>query len=296
KKSRIAAVVSELQPWLAQYAPDVKIGTPRPLCKVVAVDLTNRLDLSKVKADLMVVLGGDGSILSTARRLGKNQIPVFGVNLGKFGFLAEYSVEDLKSSIKELLGSPVISKRMILECEIIRGNPPMSHRGTALRLRKKTVSFIALNDVVISRGSISRMIYLKLKVNHKEVTVFGADGVIISTPVGSTAHSLSAGGPLVHPEMQAFVITPVCAHTLSMRPLVVPVDHEVEVQLADDTGQEVILTVDGQVFMYLHPNNRVVIRKARPIFRLVRIGDRTFYDTIRQKLKWGGQPHSERFA
>lgn len=272
KKERINKVISELQEWLS-----------RQEVKIEAIDLTNRLDLSKAKADLIVVLGGDGSILSTARRLNNNPIPVIGVNLGKFGFLAEYSPDDLKESFSRIINNPLkTSSLMMLDCRIARGN-------------KKNGPFIALNDVVITRGSISRMVYFRLFIDGKEITVFGADGVIISTPVGSTAYSLSAGGPLVAPETQSLVITPICAHTLSMRTLVLPPDSKIELELADDSGQEIILTVDGQVSVYLRQSDRIMLKKASATFKLVRMGKRSFYETLREKLHWGGQPHSQRY-
>ena len=273
KKERINTVVNQLQPWLNQQQ-----------VKIVAVDLTNRLDLSKAKADLIMVLGGDGSILATARRLNNNPIPVIGVNLGKFGFLAEYSLDELKESFKQITaGRLKTSSLMMLDCRINRGN-------------KKDGPFIALNDIVITRGSISRMVYFRLVIDGKEITVFGADGVIISTPVGSTAYSLSAGGPLVSPETQSLIITPICAHTLSMRTLVLPPDSTIELQLADGSGQEIILTVDGQVSMYLRQSDRITLRKSSATFRLVRLGKRSFYETLREKLHWGGQPHSQRYV
>jgi len=272
KKERINTVINELQPWLNKQQ-----------VKIAAVDLTNRLDLSKVKADLIIVLGGDGSILSTARRLNNNPIPVIGVNLGKFGFLAEYSLEELKESFSQISTRRLkTSSLMMLDCRINRGN-------------KKNGPFIALNDVVVTRGSISRMVYFRLFIDGKEITVFGADGVIISTPVGSTAYSLSAGGPLVSPETQSLIITPICAHTLSMRTLVLPPDSTIELQLADGSGQEIILTVDGQVSMYLHQSDRITLRKSGATFQLVRLGKRSFYETLREKLHWGGQPHSQRY-
>ncbi|MBI5778692.1 MAG: NAD(+)/NADH kinase [Planctomycetes bacterium] len=273
KKEHINNVVNELQPWLNKQQ-----------VKIAAVDLTNRLDLSKARADLIIVLGGDGSILSTARRLHNNPIPVIGVNLGKFGFLAEYSLEELKESFSQIITRRLkTSSLMMLDCLINRGN-------------KKEGPFIALNDVVVTRGSISRMVYFRLFIDGKEITVFGADGVIISTPVGSTAYSLSAGGPLVSPETQSLIITPICAHTLSMRTLVLPPDSTVELQLADGSGHEIILTVDGQVSMYLHQSDRITLKKSRAAFRLVRSGQRSFYETLREKLHWGGQPHSQRYT
>ncbi|MDI6733136.1 MAG: NAD(+)/NADH kinase [Planctomycetota bacterium] len=272
KKERVATALKEVQEWLSKQN-----------VKTVAVDQTGRLDLRKVKADIIIVLGGDGSILSTARRLNNNSIPVIGVNVGKFGFLAEYSLDELKESFQSLLSKKLkISSLMMLECAIYRDN-------------KKHGPFIALNDVVITRGSISRMLYFRLFIDEREITVFGADGVIVSTPVGSTAYSLSAGGPLVSPTTELFIITPICAHTLSMRPLVLPADSTIELRLADGSGQETILTVDGQVSMYLHQSDRIILRKSKALFRLVRPEKRTFYETLREKLHWGGQPHSQRF-
>ncbi|MFH1232055.1 MAG: NAD(+)/NADH kinase [Planctomycetota bacterium] len=272
RKERINSVVNELQDWFKKH----NIG-------IAGVDLTNRFDLSRVRCDLLVVLGGDGSILSTARRLKNNKIPVVGINLGKFGFLAEYSLEEVKESFKEIMSKKqLVSSLMMLSCSIERNG-------------KKNGPFIALNDMVITRGSISRMVYFRLFIDGKEITVFGADGVIFSTPVGSTAYSLSAGGPLISPEMQAIIVTPICAHTLSMRPLVLPSNSVVELELADGSGQEIILTVDGQVSMYLRQSDRVIFQKSNATFQLVRLGRRSFYETLREKLHWGGQPHSQRY-
>src|SRR3989339_841336 len=202
KKERINTAVNELQPWLNQQQ-----------VKIVATDLANRLDLSKAKADLILVLGGDGSIISTARRLNNNPIPVIGVNLGKFGFLAEYSLDELKESFKEIITKRLkTSSLMMLDCLINRG-------------ARKNGPFIALNDIVITRGSIARMVYFRLFID----------------------------------------------------------------------GQEIILTVDGQVSMYLRQTDRITLRKSKAAFRLVRLGKRNFYETIREKLHWGGQPHSQRY-
>jgi len=273
RKERVGPAANELEALLNLHK-----------VRIVALDLTGRMDLSRAKADLVIVLGGDGSILSTARRLAGNPVPVLGVNLGKFGFLAEYSFPELKETLKDILTKRLfVSSLMMIACEINRGN-------------RKSGPFIALNDIVITRGSISRMVYLRLFIDGKEITVFGADGVIVSTPVGSTAYSLSAGGPLVAPEMQALTINPICAHTLSMRPLVVPDDSTIELELADGSGQEIILTVDGQTSMYLRQSDRIALRRARSNFRLVRLGKRSFYETLRKKLHWGGQPHSQRYS
>lgn len=290
KKERINKVVDELREWFAAYTKN-KI-------KISGVDLSGRFDLSKVKADFIVVLGGDGSILSTARRLKNNRVPVIGVNLGKFGFLAEYSLDEFKNSFAQIISglprkhskstitrqnSVSITPLMMLSCEIIRNN-------------RKNGPFIALNDMVITRGSISRMVYFRLFVDGKEITVFGADGVIISTPVGSTAYSLSAGGPIISPGMHSLIINPICAHTLSMRPLVVPANSVIELEMADSSGQETTLTVDGQISMYLRHTDKIVFKKGHNTFQLVRNPKRSFYETLREKLFWGGQPHSQRYV
>ncbi len=273
KKERINKVVQGFQDFLKAHP-----------VKIVGVDLAGRFDLSKVKVDLIIVLGGDGSILSTARRLAKNPIPVFGVNLGKFGFLTECSFDEVKDCLQDVITKhPKIAELMMIECSV------QSSR------KEKRFSGIALNDIVITRGSISRMLYFRLFIDKREITVFGADGVIVSSPAGSTAYSLSAGGPLIAPEMQAITVSPICAHTLSMRPLVLPDSSLIELEMAEASGQEIILTIDGQLSVYLKQTDRLVIKKSRAIFRLIKIGRRSFYETLREKLHWGGQLHSQRY-
>lgn len=242
--------------------------------QLVAVDLNNSLDLSKIHADLIIVLGGDGAILATARRLENNYIPVVGINLGKFGFLATYSSSEWQGLISHIINHKIKgSSRMMLNCKIIR-------KGKALK------DFIALNDAVITRGAISRMIYLKLYINEKELATFGADGIIISTPVGSTAHSLAAGGPIVEPSLKSLIITPICPHTLSMRPLVIPPGEEITVEITSE-AKEVVLTIDGQIFKNLRSDDRVKISSGKHSFYLVEPPHVSFYDTLREKLNWG---------
>jgi NAD+ kinase len=162
---------------------------------------------------------------------------------------------------------------MMLNCRIIRKN-------------KKAEEFIALNDAVITRGAISRMIYLKLSVDERELATFGADGVIISTPVGSTAHSLAAGGPIVDPSLKSLIITPICPHTLSMRPLVVPPEEEITVEITSK-AKEVVLTIDGQIFRHLRSGDRVKVTSVKRPFYLIETPHASFYDTLRKKLNWG---------
>ncbi|MBI3099624.1 MAG: NAD(+)/NADH kinase [Planctomycetes bacterium] len=265
RKPGISSTVQELTPWF------------RSVARVVGTDLTNRLSLARSRADLAVVFGGDGSILSTARRLAGNPIPVLGVNLGKFGFLTEVQIDEMKSGVQQFLaGKASLSRRMLLDCTIERAG-------------RRIGRFAALNDAVVTRGAISRMVHLRILVGAEEVTRFAGDGVIVSTPVGSTAHSLSAGGPIVHPEIRAFVMTPICAHTLSMRPLVIPVDKPITVEIVQ-RPEEIVLTIDGQVSTYLREGDRVRVAAARSSFSLVTLGRRTYFDVLHRKLAWGEPP------
>lgn len=262
-KPQVAAVVAELLPWLRE-----RVG-------LVAIDLGMETDLSGVEADLAVILGGDGAILSTARRLGDNQVPAIGVNLGKFGFLAEVLPEEFRERFDDILaGRFSISPRMMLRCVLHRGEETVAER-------------LALNDVVVSRGALSRLVSFGLVVDGKRATTYNGDGVIVSTPTGSTAHSLSAGGPVVDPGLEAMVVTPICPHTLTNRPVVLPAGVAIEL-LAESTPVDVGLTTDGQVYDAIEPGDRIVIRRAAKAFQLIDLGLRTYYDTLREKLDWGG--------
>ncbi|HPD16170.1 MAG TPA: NAD(+)/NADH kinase [Planctomycetota bacterium] len=270
RKPGVAAAVGDLLPWL------------RERVEVVALDLAMDRELEHVEADFVVVLGGDGAILSTARRLGRNQLPVLGVNHGKFGFLAELSPEQLRERFDEVLaGSYRVSSRMRLWCSLLRGH-------------EKIAEHVALNDAVISRGALSRLVTMGLMVDGTRATTYNGDGVIVATPTGSTAHSLSAGGPVVDPGLEAFVITPICPHTLTNRPVVMPARYCIEL-LADATPVDVGLTIDGQVYQPIARGDRLVIRRAASDFQLIDLGLRTYYDTLREKLQWSGSAlHSRR--
>ena len=262
-KPQIAAAVSELLPWIRERAD------------VAVIDLAMDRDLSAVAADLAVVLGGDGAILSAARRLGCNQVPVVGVNLGKLGFLAELTPAQFREHFGAILnGQYRASPRMMLACALHRGG-------------QRVAEHLALNDVVVSRGALSRLITFDLLVDGRHTTTYNGDGVVVSTPTGSTAHSLSAGGPVLDPRLEAMVITPLCPHTLTNRPVVLPASQEIELRAAV-TPVDVGLTVDGQVYEEMFQGDRVVVRRAAATVQLVDLGLRTYYDTLREKLQWGG--------
>ena len=264
-KKKVRETITELEPLF------------RKKSHLSIIDISDEDGIKQITADLAFVFGGDGTILSASRKLNDKQIPLIGVHLGKFGFLADLTSGEVGKSLETIFsGEYVISQRMLLTCKIIR----------AKRVINET---LGLNDAVVSRTSLSRLISIKLYVNNKTVTTYSSDGLIVSTPAGSTAHSLSAGGPIVTPDMEAFVITPICPHTLSNRPLVVSGDSTIELeQISESKG--VGLTVDGQIYFDVLTGDRVVIEKAEKKLQLIDIQTRTFYDVLREKLNWRGQP------
>lgn len=231
-------------------------------------------DLPSANLDLVIVLGGDGTLLSVARLMGGGA-PLLGVNLGRLGFLTEVGRAELYPSLVEVLaGRFGIEERGMADVELLPA-------GGGAR------SFRALNDAVIAKSAVARIIELSLSVDRLPVTRYRADGLIVSTPTGSTAYNLSAGGPILHPALGVTVIAPICPHTLTLRPIVVPDVAEVEVVL--ETAQELVhLTVDGQEGADLAVGDRVRYRRSTVTARLVRATQRTFWETLRGKLGWGG--------
>ena len=225
-------------------------------------------------ADLMLVLGGDGTMIATARLVGDREVPVLGVNYGGLGYLAEFRIEELYHALESILsGNFRLDKRVMLDVEL--------KRGDVLITRNRV-----LNDVVINKSALARIIEIETYLNRYFVNSFRADGLIISTPTGSTAYNLSAGGPVIFPSMNAVVITPICPFTLSNRPIVVPDDATIELLLKTDQ-EEVTLTLDGQVGFELNVEDRVVIRKSSVTFNLVQPSNRNYFDVLRDKLRWG---------
>jgi NAD+ kinase len=247
--------------------------------KQTAVVAGQRSDLTVAqigaKADLLVVAGGDGTILSVADQMGDASTPIFGINVGSLGFLTTAS-------------SPTF--REAVEC-IAKGNITFSHR-TLLEVilrdsKEKHAPMIALNDAVFSRGEISRLIRLHTRVNGEALTEFNADGLIIATPTGSTAYSLSAGGPIMEPESGVFVITPICPHVLTNRSIIVSENSVIEVE-ASEPDYPVFLTVDGREPVRVAKDAKVEIRKAKKKLQLAAMPNVSFFSVVRQKLKWSG--------
>lgn len=227
------------------------------------------------QVDLVVVLGGDGTLLSMARAVGDLGVPLLGVNLGGLGFLTATTLEEMLPALEALLaGRMAADERMMLTTRLVRNG-------------QRLCEYAALNDVVITKAAMSRIIDLAVSVEGQHATEYRADGLIISTPTGSTAYSLSAGGPILFPTMDAIVLTPICSHTLTNRPIVLPGTHRVEVTLLAD--QEVMVTVDGQVGVNLKQGDTVEVVKAAARIRLVRFPQKDFFSVLRTKLKWGAR-------
>jgi NAD+ kinase len=213
-------------------------------------------------------------LLSAARLVADRPVPILAVNLGGLGFLTTVPLDDLYEILEEVfLGNSRVSERVMLEAQVVRA-------GSIIRRQ------IALNDAVLNKAALARIMDVALRVDGEYVTTYKADGLILSTPTGSTAYSLSAGGPIVYPAVEAFVVTPICPHTLTNRPLVIPdsVKIEIDFQAEDDT---VFLTLDGQVGIELVQGDRIVVRKAPEKLRLVIPSKKTYYQVLRSKLKWG---------
>jgi NAD+ kinase len=226
------------------------------------------------KVDLVLVLGGDGTMIATARLMGETEVPVLGINYGGLGYLAEFRIEELYTALESILsGNYRLDKRVMLDVELLRSETQVTHNRV-------------LNDVVINKSALARIIEIETYLNRQFVNSFRADGLIVSTPTGSTAYNLSAGGPVIFPSMNAVVITPICPFTLSNRPIVVPDDAVIELCLKTEQ-EDVALTLDGQVGFPLRVEDRVIIRKSKTTFNLVQPTNRNYFDVLRDKLRWG---------
>lgn len=241
----------------------------RARAEVAGADLDPAADLSGVDADVVLSFGGDGTLLSIARRLGGAAVPILGVNLGRKGFLAELPADDIAGGLDALArGAYRISRRMMLDVRCTFG--PCGR---------------ALNDAVINRGALSRMLAFEVLVDGELVAHHDGDGLIVATPTGSTAYSLSAGGPLVTPEVDAMLVVPICPHSLSTRPVVVESGRTVGVRIVDG-GREAHLTVDGQAEWPLGPGTEVIVKRSPEPALLVELGKRNWFRTVREKLHW----------
>jgi len=281
-KSRLdaaAGVLADLAGWLE--ARDVRAVFETDTAALAGLPpgrpTTSRDDLPK-ECDLIVVLGGDGTLIGMASRIAKAGVgvPIVGVNFGSLGFLTEITLDEMYQSLESVLdGSAQIDDRLMLRARTLRdGGVYADH--------------LALNDVVITKGALSRIIDLAVAIGDQPVMRVRADGLIIASPTGSTAYNLAAGGPILHPGVDAFLLTPIAPHMLTNRPIVIPAASEVRVQPAmNGSNDEVFVTLDGQSGHALQSDDVISIQRADRPLRLVRAVTRTYYDVLRQKLKWG---------
>ena len=274
----VLQTICRLAEWLDTHGLTL-VGTPELERSRIESEVgcaVETLESGKLAAsvDLLVVLGGDGTMIATARMVGDSEVPVLGINYGSLGYLAEFRIEEMFPALETILaGNYRLDSRVMLAVELFRGE------GQVTRNR-------VLNDVVINKSALARIIEIEAYLNSQYVNSFRADGLIVSTPTGSTAYNLSAGGPVIYPSMNAVVITPICPFTLSNRPIVVPDDALIELCLKTPE-EEVVLTLDGQVGLPLKVGDRVVIRKSRTTFNLVQPMNRNYFDVLRDKLRWG---------
>lgn len=270
----VALAGADLVDWFKERDVTALIGVEaatlldRPDAGVPAEEIGRR-------ADLIVVVGGDGTLLSAARLLNGRDIPILAINYGGLGFLTGVTLSELYQSLdRALAGEFVADRRMMLEVELKRGDETVSsHR--------------ALNDVVVNKGTPARIIEVEASVDGEYVSTFRADGLIVATPTGSTAYNLSAGGPIVHPDVHAILMTPICSHTLTNRPVVLPESVTVAVGFSYSGEDAVYSTVDGQVGLPMVSGDRLLIRAASEQVQLIAPAGKSYFDVLRDKLKWG---------
>ena len=248
--------------------------------EMAAGDALNKTDEKSAvipnTVDWLVVLGGDGTMLGAARMLGRYGLPILGVNLGGLGFLTGIPLEHLYTTIEMMIkGQLEVETRVMLENRVIRK-------------KKEVFRFQVLNDVVINKRTLARIIDLDVIINGEFLTTFRADGLIISTPTGSTAYNLSAGGPILYPTMETFVLTPICPFALTNRPIILPDSHVIKITMGERSSERVLLTFDGQVGFDFYSGDELIISKSREKINLLSPPDYSYFEILRTKLMWGG--------
>lgn len=271
-KPELAAILPELLQWFRQRGYLLYLDQ-ETADYVDGESVVPRDDISAKHPDFALVLGGDGTLLSAARAVAHDGVPILAVNLGSLGFLTEVPLSEMYPTLEAVdAGSCPLEERAVLDATAFRDGEVMAHH-------------YALNDVVVNKSALSRLVDFDLHIDGAFVFSYKADGVIVATPTGSTAYSLAAGGPVLMPSVQSFVVTPVCPHALTHRPLVVT--DKAEIELHVETGvEEAFLSIDGQVGMPLRQGDRVICKKAAHTVKLMRVR-RTFFEVLRNKLKWG---------
>jgi len=271
-KPELAGILPELLTWFRQHGYKVYLDEETAQY-ITGEEVVSRKEMGARHPDFALVLGGDGTLLSAARAVGHDGVPILAVNLGSLGFLTEVPLSEMYSTLEAVENNCCpFEERAVLDCTAYRGKQVLTHH-------------FALNDVVVNKSAISRLVDFDLIIDGAFVFNYKADGVIVATPTGSTAYSLAAGGPVLMPSVTSFVVTPVCPHSLTHRPLVVP--DKAQIELHVETGaEEAYLSIDGQVGVPLQQGDRVMCHRAAHTVKLMRVR-RTFFDVLRNKLKWG---------
>lgn len=274
KLRQAQAVLYQLARWLQDHTitfvaePAVQEIAPECQAKIIP-----REELSQ-QVDLIIVFGGDGTMIATARSLGEPPVPVLGINFGGLGYLTEFTLDELFPALETILQGEIgVERRMMLDAVVLRQRQPVA---------AQTV----LNDAVVNKSTLARIIDIECLVDEQYVTTVRADGLIVATPTGSTAYSLSAGGPIIYPTMDAILITPICPHMLTNRPLVISPEAAVKLILRS-VHEEVMLTLDGQTGVRLHSDDEVIVRRSQRYFEIIQPPERNYFQVLRDKLHWG---------
>lgn len=275
EKENIAGFAGALKKWLEDR--NIKVSLEANIAAAIGGSGGFKLEDLASKVDLIAVLGGDGTMLRTARYVAQHPVPIVGINMGTFGYLTEVNLNETYVALELILkGDFLTEKRMMLDVKIRRG-------------KKIIGSGIVLNDVVINRGNLSRIVELETVINNQYLTTYKSDGLIISTPTGSTAYSLSAGGPIVFPGKDLIIINPICPHTLTNRPIIFPENSDLQITLwSKESGATV--TLDGQESYRISSGDVMTIRKSKHYTRLVLSPHRSYGEILRSKLGWGSLP------
>lgn len=265
-------ILKDLVSWLRERQKDVVLDGKTSA--LLGEPATHKKTQIAALSDMIMVLGGDGTMLNAARLVEGRSVPILGVNMGGLGFLTEVTLDHLYPALERIFaGDFYLEERLMLRARIDRHGEHVAQAAV-------------LNDVVVSKGTLARMVEVHITINGQFVTSLRGDGLIISTPTGSTAYSLSAGGPIIHPTVQAIILTPICPHTLTHRPLLIPSTVNLEVTLTSkDEGA--MTTFDGQVGVAMTQGDTVLINASDRATNLIRFPDRTYFDVLRRKLKWG---------
>lgn len=273
EKPELTGIVPALMEWLRQHDYRVLIDAETASYLAGSAEVAKREDLASHNPDLLIVLGGDGTLLSAARAVAPLPTPILGVNLGSLGFLTEVPLEDLYSTLAAVhAGEVEADDRSMLHATLVRDDRVLQE-------------FHALNDVILSKSTIARLVSFEIFINSQFVSSYRGDGLIVATPTGSTAYSLAAGGPIVTPSTAGLVISPICPHALTHRPVVVPDSVEIEI-LVRNADDEAYLSIDGQIGIPVLQGDKLVCRKSPYVTHLLRLR-KTFFEVLRTKLKWG---------